>query len=205
MELFFAPFACSLASHIVCREADLPVTLRQVNLRTKEMVGGGNFLDVNPKGQVPTLRLDDGTVLTEGPAVLLYLAERQPKAGLAPAPGSPAYYRHLEWLSFISSELHKRTYWMIFWPDHGSDVATKAREAAVEKLARIEDILQSSEYLLGETFTAADAYLLWWLMLARHAEIDLDPFDALKDYLKRSAARPGASRAIKIEEALQGT
>ncbi len=110
MELFYAPLACSLASHIVCREADIPVTLRRVILSTKEIEGGGNLLDVNPKGAVPTLRRDDGTVLTEGSSVLQFLGDLRPASGLCPAFGTDDRYRLIEWLNFTSTELHKRVF-----------------------------------------------------------------------------------------------
>ena len=161
MELFYAPLACSLASHIVCREADIPVTLRQVKLSTKEIEGGGNLYDINPKGAVPTLRRDDGSVLTEGPSVLQYLGDLKPSSGLCPAFGTDERYRLVEWLNFVSTEMHKRVFYMMFTPESDDAAKVAARAVAPKRLDFVATGLMGRDYLLGDRFTVADAYLFW--------------------------------------------
>jgi len=202
MELYFSPYACSLASHIVCREARLPVTLRRVSIATKEMDGGGSFLDVNPKGQVPTLRRDDGSILTEGTAVLQYLADQSPQSALTPPAGSDAHYRMLEWLNFISTELHKRILYMIFSPDSDDAARSRARAVAPDRLARLADTLDRQDYLLGNAFSVVDAYLLWWLLLAPRAGVDLKPWPGLERFVARCLDRPQTRAAVEAERAL---
>jgi len=202
MELYFSPFACSLASHIVSREAGLQVELRRVSIATKEIAGGGNFYDVNPKGQVPTLRRDDGSILTEGPAVMHYLVDQNPRSGLKPPPGSDAHYRLIEWLNFISTELHKRVFYMIFAPDSDDAARSRARAAAPARLARVAETLDRQDYLLGDKFSMVDAYLLWWLLLAPRAGIDLKPWPSLERFVARCLERPETRAAVEAERAM---
>ncbi|MFO1080479.1 MAG: glutathione binding-like protein [Reyranellaceae bacterium] len=205
MELFYAPFACSLAAHIVCREAGLPVTLRRVTLSTKELESGGSLYDLNPKGAVPTLRRDDGSVLSENAAVLQYLGDRVPASGLCPPAGADERYRLAEWLSFIGTELHKRVFYMMFTPE--SDVAAKeaARAAAPKRLAVVAQALQGRDWLVGDTFTVADAYLFWWLSLAPRVGIDIAAHPGLEAYVARCTARPAVRAAVELETAQRGT
>lgn len=204
MELFFSPFACSLASHIACREAGLAPVLRRVTLASKEIEGGGNFFDINPKGQVPALRRDDGVVLTEGASVLQYIASLAPGSGLMPPAGSDAYWRALEWLNFVSSEMHKRIYFNIFSPESDDAARARAYAAAPAKLALVEKALTGQAYLTGDSFTVADAYLLWWLLLAPRVKIDLSPYPAIGAFVARASARPAVAAAVGAEMALLG-
>jgi glutathione S-transferase len=201
MELFYAPLACSLASHIVCREADVPVTLRRVTLSTKEIEGGGSLFDINPKGAVPTLRRDDGSVLTEGPAVLQYLADLRPSSGLCPEFGSDDRYRVIEWLNFVSTEMHKRVFYMMFTPESDDAAKTAARAAAPKRLAVVAHGLRGNRFLVGDRFTVADAYLFWWLTLAARVGIGTADHPEIEAYKTRCAARTGVRTALDIEMA----
>lgn len=204
MELYYAPLACSLASHITCREAGIPITLRRVTLSTKAIEGGGNLLDINPKGAVPTLRRDDGSVLTEGPSVLQYLGDLVPSSGLCPDPASDQRYRLAEWLNFISTELHKRVFYMMFTPESDQAAKAAARAAAPKRLELVGRHLQQSPFLLGETFTVADAYLFWWLTLAGRVGIAISDHPRLEAFKSRCASRPGVRAALEFELAQAG-
>ncbi len=201
MELFYSPFACSLASHIACREADLPVTLRRVTLSTKEIEGGGSLFDVNSKGAVPTLRRDDGSVLTEGPSVLQYLGDLKPSSGLCPAFGTDDRYRLIEWLNFVSTELHKRVFYMMFTPESDDAAKAAARASAPKKLEVVAKGLRGRDYLVGNGFTVADAYLFWWLTLAARVGIDTSGHPELEAYKVRCGSRPAVQAALKHETA----
>lgn len=201
MELFYSPLACSLASHIVCREADIPVTLRRVTLSTKEIEGGGSLFDINPKGAVPTLRRDDGSVLTEGPSVLQYLGDLKPASGLCPAFGTDERYRVIEWLNYVSTELHKRVFYMMFTPESDDAAKAAARAAAPRRLDFVARALDGRDYLAGSGFTVADAYLFWWLTLASRVGIDTSVYGVLEAYKSRCAGRPGVGAALSYEAA----
>jgi glutathione S-transferase len=202
MELFFIPFACSLAPHIVCREAALPVVLTRVHLRSKQMEGGGSLFDINPKGQVPTLRLDDGYVLTENAAVLQYLADMNPAAGLGGPAGGDGRYRLMEWLSFIGTEIHKRVLFTIFGQDNDDAARERARAEAPRKLAYVLRALEGRAYLLGDRFTVADAYLLWTLLVMPQAGVNTAAVATLQAYIDRCLARPGTAAAVEAERKL---
>lgn len=201
MELFYAPLACSLASHIVCREAGIPVTLRRVSLSTKEIDGGGSLFDINPKGAVPTLRRDDGSVLSEGPSVLQYLGDLKPASRLCPAFGTDERYRVIEWLNFVSTEMHKRVFYMMFTPESDDAAKAAARGAAPGKLDIVAKGLGGRDYLVGDAFTVADAYLFWWLTLAARVGINASNHAGIEAYKSRCAARPGVQAALNYEVA----
>lgn len=201
MELFYSPLACSLAPHIVCREAGIAVTLRRVSLSTKEIEGGGSLFDINPKGAVPTLRRDDGSVLTEGPSVLQYLGDLKPSSGLCPAFGADERYRVVEWLNFISTEMHKRVFYMMFTPESDEAAKAAARAAAPGKLGIVAKGLEGRDYLVGGGFTVADAYLFWWLTLASRVGINTSTHAGIEAYKARCAARPGVRAALDHEVA----
>jgi glutathione S-transferase len=197
MKLYFSPGACSLASHITLRELGLPVDIEKVDTNTKTTKTGADFNAINPKGYVPVLQLDDGAVLTEGPTILQYLADRKPDAGLAPANGSLMRYRLQEWLGFINSEIHKT-----FSPLWSPDTPEATKRASVEKLGKRFDYVQSKlgsqEYLMGH-FTIADAYLYTVLNWTSFLGIDLGKWPVLKAYHARVGARPSVQTAHKAE------
>jgi glutathione S-transferase len=200
MKLYFSPGACSLASHIVLHELDLPHETVRVDTKTKKTAGGDDYLQINTKGYVPALALDDGSVLTEGPAILQYLADRKPEVQLAPANGTMARYRLQEWLGYINSEIHK-SFSTFFIP--GTVDAEKA--AAGERLAKKFDWLQKTlsdgPYLTGDRFTVADAYLYTVLNWTGFVGIDLGKWPGLKTYHARVAERPSVQKAQAAEKA----
>lgn len=199
MKLYYAPFACSLAAHITCREAGLAVTLARTELSTKRVEGGEDLFQVNPMGQVPTLLTDDGLVLTENGAVLAYLADRAPEAALAPPPGDVARYELLRWLGFVATEIHKRGLAPIFSPDAPDAVRDFAR-SAIHKAFRVADAhLSTRQGLLGDGFTAADAYLFWALTITPHGGVSLDAYPSLRAFHARHLARPAVRQALSFE------
>jgi glutathione S-transferase len=198
MKLYYSPGACSLSPHIVIRELGLPVDLVKTDLAAKKTANGADFLGINPKGQVPTLELDDGQVLTEGPAIVQYLADRKPEAGLLPAAGSMERYRVQEWLNHITSELHK-SYTPLFNRDAPEDYKKIARANLAKRYRRIDEHLKGKAYLMGDRFSVADAYLFTVTNWAGHVAVDLAEFPNLQAFQKRVAARPGVQEALKAE------
>jgi glutathione S-transferase len=198
MKLYYSPGACSLSPHIVIRELGLPVELEKTDLGAKKTAKGVDFLTINPKGQVPTLELDDGQVLTEGPAIVQYLADRKPEAGLLPAVGSMDRYRVQEWLNHITSELHK-SYTPLFNPNVPEEYKTIARANLAKRYRRIDELLKGKSYLMGDRFTVADAYLFTVTNWAGHVAVDLTEFPNLQAFQKRVAERAGVKEALKAE------
>ncbi len=198
MKLFYASGACSLSPHIVAREAGIELRLQKVDLKTKTVISEGDFLAINPKGYVPALELDDGQVLTEGPAIVQYLADLKPEKGLAPPAGTLARYRLQEWLGYINSELHK-TYSPLFRPETPAETRTERLGYLAKRYAWVEKQLSGRPYLLGEHFTVADAYLFTVTRWAGHVKFDLSPFPNLRAFQERVAARPAVQAALKAE------
>ena len=202
MKLFYASGACSLSPHIVAQEAGIELSLQKVDLKTKTIASEGDFLAINPKGYVPTLQLDDGQVLTEGTAIVQYLADLKPERGLAPAAGTLARYRLQEWLGFINSELHK-TYSPLFRPDTPAETRAERQAYLSKRYALVEKHLAGHSYLLGDDFTVADAYLFTVTNWAGAVKLDLTPFPNLRKFQERVAARPAVKAAMKAEGLIQ--
>ncbi|MBX3159033.1 MAG: glutathione transferase GstA [Deltaproteobacteria bacterium] len=203
MKLYFAPGACSLSPHIVAQEAGIPLTLVKVDTRAKRTEDGRDFWTINPKGYVPTLELDDGEILTEGPAIVQYLADRKPEAKLVPpADGSLARYRVQEMLGFINSELHK-TYSPLFNPATPQEVRDERHAYLKKRYALLEERLAKHPYLFGEQFTAADAYLFVVTNWARPTKVDLSAFPHLLAFQARVAERPQVRAAMTAEGLLK--
>jgi len=201
MELYYSPGACSLAPHIVAREAGIPLELVRVDVKTKKTAGGEDFLAVNPKGYVPALRLDDGSILTEGPVVSQYLADRKPEARLLPDAGTLDRYRVQEMMGYINSEIHK-SYSPLFGPM--ADDARAEKVAYLRKrYALVERQLAGREWLVGESFTPADAYLFVVTQWAGYLKIDLAEFPNLLAFQKRVKARPAVQEALRAEGLLK--
>ena len=198
MKLYYAPGACSLASHIVATEAGLPLQLEKVDIRAGTTASGQDFRAINPKGYVPMLELDGGELLTEGTAIVQYLADLKPESGLAPANGTLPRYRLQEMLGYINSELHK-SYSPLFSPDTPEAVRAERKEYLRRRYALIEGVLASQPFLLGEQFSVADAYLFTVTNWARIVELDLSDFPALGDFQKRVAKRPAVLQAMQAE------
>jgi glutathione S-transferase len=202
LELYFRPFACSLASRIALLEAGIEARYVAVDLTSKRLAAGGDFFEVSNKGRVPVLRLEDGSLLSEGPAVLQYIADRSPEARLAPPPSDPERYRLQEWLNFVTTELHKAFLAPLFSDGTPEDVRNHARAQVGHNLGVVAAHLETRPFLLGEHFTVADAYLVWVLILTRYSGFDLGPYRALSAYLDRTLARPRVAEAVAIEREL---
>jgi glutathione S-transferase len=198
MKLYFAPGACSLSPHIVARELDIPLEIEKVDLKAKQTASGRDFLQINPKGYVPALELDNGEVLTEGPAIVQYLADQKPQAGLAPPNGTLTRARLQEMLNFISSELHK-TYSPLFSPATVAETRDERKEYLRKRYTYIDKLLAKRRFLLGDQFTVADAYLFVVTGWAKHADVDLSDFKAVADFQQRIAARPAVQAAMLAE------
>ncbi|HZS81592.1 MAG TPA: glutathione transferase GstA [Stellaceae bacterium] len=200
--LYFSPGACSLSPHIALREAGLPFSLEQVDLATKKTKAGADFLKINPKGQVPVLRLEDGEALTEGPAIVQYIADQAPASGLAPANGTIARYHLQEWLNFVTSELHKN-FTPLFKPNTPEAYKAIAKETLAARFAHLDKHLAGRQYLLGDKFTVADAYCFTVVGWSKYHAIDLAQWPNLKAFMDRVAARPKVQEAMKAEGLLK--
>ena len=198
MELYYTPGACSLSPHIVLREAGLPFTLQKVDLKSKAIESGGDFNGVNGKGYVPALKLDNGQVLTEGPAIVQYIADLKPEAGIAPAAGTMERYKLQEWLNFITAELHKAMGSM-FNPAQTPEWKEAVKATLSKRLDWLSKQLEGKNYLMGETFSVADAYLFTVLGWAAHVGFDLSKWPVLQQYSARVGARPKVVEALKAE------
>lgn len=198
MKLYYSPAACSLAPHIVLREAGLPFELVRVDTSTHKLADGSDYYAINPKGQVPVLELDDGSRLTEGPIICQYLADRAENRQLMPAPGTMQRYRVMEWQNYITSELHK-SFSPLFGPAFDGTAKKTFRENLAKKFAWVVEQLGDKPYLTGETFTAADAYLFVVSGWARFVDLDLSHLPQLTAFRERVAARPAVAQALKAE------
>lgn len=203
MKLYYSPGACSLSPHIVAREAGIAIDLAKVDLKTKTLAeGGSSYLAVNSKGYVPALQLDDGAVLTEGPVIVQYLADQKPDTRLAPKTGTMARLQLQEWLNFITSELHKA-----FGAFFNPAVTPEWRKGVSDRLdircAWLAQQLEGKQYLMGDQFSVADAYLFTVLNWAPMVKFDLGKWPAVTAYQQRVAARPKVQEALKAEGLLK--
>lgn len=198
MKLYYAPGACSLASHITCEEAGVPCEYVKVDLRAKKLEDGSDYLAINPKGAVPALGLDTGGVLTENAIVMQYIADQAPGTALVPAHGTFDRYRLAEWLNYIATEIHKG-YGPLWNPKSADEVKENARKALATKFDYVGKRIASTPYLMGDTFTVADAYLFVMLNWAGFHKLDLSPWPMLQAYHKRIGERPAVQRALRAE------
>ena len=198
MKLYYAPGACSLSPHIVAREAGLNIQLQKVNTKDKSMEGGGDFWKVNARGYVPVLELDNGERLTEGPAIVQYLADQKPETGLAPKAGTLERYRLQEWLNFLTSEVHKQ-FSPLFKPNTPDDYKPIAKENLANRFNWINEQLAGKDYLMGKQFTVADAYLFVLTNWTKPTQIDLSKWPNIAAFQKRVAARPKVKEAMQAE------
>jgi glutathione S-transferase len=198
MKLYFSPGACSMASHIVLFETGLPFTTEQVDLRSKRTAGGADFTQINPQGYVPALELKDGTVLTEGPAIVQFLADLAPASNLAPANGTLERYQLIALLNFIASELHKN-FSPLFDPQTGAEAQQQRRAALGKRYAHVEQLLSDNDFLTGASFTVADAYLFTVSNWAGRVNVDLSEFRNLQAWLSRVAMRTSVQQAMRTE------
>jgi glutathione S-transferase len=202
MKLYFSPGSCSFSPHIALCEAGLACDLVRVNLKTHQLADGGDFHAINAKGSVPVLELDSGERLTEGPAIVQYIADQAPQSGLAPANGSWERYRLQEWLNFITSELHKG-FSPLFNPKSPDETKTQARDKLNERLSWVDAQLQGKSYLMGDTFTVADGYLFTVAGWGKLVGVDITPRTHLSAFMARVAARPAVQAALKAESGLK--
>lgn len=202
MELYYTPGACSLSPHITLLEAGLPFALRKVDLKVKQTESGEDFTGINGKGYVPALKLDDGYVLTEGPAIVQYVADRNPAAGLVPAAGTPERYRMQEMLNFISAEIHKLMGSM-FNQAQTPEWREQVKTTLGKRLDWLARQLAGKTWLMGERFSVADAYLFTVLNWAGMVKFDLAPWPLLQQYCARVAQRPKVIEAMKAEGLIQ--
>jgi glutathione S-transferase len=198
MKLYYFTGACSLSPHIVALEAGVPVTMVKIDSKTKKIESGADYLAINSKGTVPALQLDDGRVLTEGPAIVQYLADLKPESGLAPRAGTFERYQLMEILNYITSEVHK-TFTPLFNPASSAEVKETAVTSLGKKFDWLSAFLGKKPFLLGNTFTVADAYLFTVLNWTGHVKIDLAKWPILADYKARVAKRPKVIEAMKAE------
>ncbi len=198
MKLFLKPGACSLSPHIVLEELGLPYQTEVVDLKTRQTASGQDFLAINPKGYVPALQLDSGELLTEGPAIVQYLADLAPEKQLAPANGTLARYQLQSWLTFIGTELHKSCS-PFFNPAAPQAMKDLARANLERRLAYTAQQLEGRNYLLGDEFSVADAYLFTVLGWFKFVPVDLSAWPVLQAYQARVAARPAVLAALKAE------
>lgn len=198
MKLFYAPGACSLSPHIVLNELDLPYTVEKVDLKNHTTASGADFYSINAKGYVPALQLDNGEVLTEGPAIVQYLADQKPQAGLLPPAGSLERARVQEWLNFIGTELHK-TLGALFNPSISAEAKAKTLDTFGKRLGFVEKALQGKDFLTGKSFSVADAYLFTIVNWAPKLSIDISPWPTVAEFQKRVASRPAVQKTLKAE------
>jgi len=198
MQLYYSPGACSLASHIIVREAGLKIDLRRADTKTKKLEDGSDYFAINSKGAVPALKLDNGQVLTEGPAILQYLADQKPESHLAPKNGTFERSKLQEWLNYITSEVHK-TFSPLFSPAADDNVKAYAKMNIDKRFDWLDKQLAGKQYLTGDTFTIADAYLFVVANWSNFVGIDLGRWPNLKAFQDRVAARPKVQEAMAEE------
>jgi glutathione S-transferase len=198
MKLYYSPGACSLASHIALAEAGVRFDLVKAALQTHTLADGSDYYQVTAKGQVPLLELDDGARLSEGPVILQYIADHAPASGLAPATGTMERYRAMEWLNFITSELHKG-FSPLFNPNMPQDAKEIFAARLKDKFAYVDRQLEGKDYLMGQQFCVADGYLFTMLLWADGRGIDLSGFANLQAFRARMNARPAVQGAMKAE------
>ncbi|SEA17354.1 glutathione transferase GstA [Microbulbifer marinus] len=200
MKLFYAPGACSLSPHIVACEAGIDLEMCKVDLQEHKTESGADYREINPKGCVPALQLEGGEILTEGPAIVQFIAEQKPDANLAPEYGSLAHYRLLEWLNYIAAEVHK-AFVPLFW-DGSDEEKAQAKKTIASRFDFIEERLQH-DYLMGDDFTVADAYLFTIASWLDKQNIDTSGWPRLQAFQQRMQERPAVQKAMREEGLLQ--
>lgn len=192
--------ACSLAARLAAAEAGIEIELAHVDLKSKRLADGQSYLEVNPLGQVSVLRLPNGRLLSETSAVLMWL---QANAGptMAPIPAdSDDFYELLRWIGFCATELHKQMFRVLFYPEATEEVKARVRALAPARFAVLDDHLRGRQYLVGEHFSSADAYLVWALQLMDRAQLDPSHYSALHDYHQRHNARPKVIDLLRSDQ-----
>jgi glutathione S-transferase len=202
MKLYYSPGACSLSPHIVLRESGLPFTPVMASTKTHQLPDGTDYYTINPLGYVPLLELDDGTRLAEGPAIVQYIADQVPAKKLAPPAGTMERYRLQSWLTFIGTELHK-SIGSMFNKSFGDQAMAVFKKKGEERLAWVDKQLAGKQYLMGDQFTVADAYLFTVAGWGRYVGVDIKSLPNLSAFMARVAARPAVQEAMKAEGLLK--
>ena len=197
MKLYYMPAACSLSVQIALHELGLPYEKVLVDSKTLKLADGGDYLAVNPRGQVPLLELDDGTRLTEGPVIVQYLADQQPDRGLMPPVGTLDRYRELEWLNYLTSEVHQRFYPLFKFAHFADETKHDLRDDLDRRFSFVSTRLGDGDWLMGDTFTVADGYLYTMLRWTGFLKVDLGRWPNLVAYRARVAARPAVQAALR--------
>ena len=198
MKLYYSPGACSLSPHIVLEEAGLKYQAIKADLKSKVTEAGADFKKTSALGYVPALELDDGTVLTEGPAIVQYIADKVPEKKLAPANGSMDRYKMQSWLNFVSTEMHKG-FSPLFNPSMPDDAKKIAKERLATRFVHLDQHFAKNQYLMGATYSVPDAYCFTILNWAKPTGVDLSPYPNLQAYHARVAGRPAVQAAMKAE------
>ena len=198
MKLYYSPGACSLSPHIIACEAELPIELIKVDLASKLTETDEDFKQLNPNCYVPLLILDDGNSLTEGPAIIQYLADQAPDKKLIPPAGTFERYQLQQWLNFISTEIHK-SFSPLFNPVAPEAAKELATDLLIKRLETVAEHLASQPYLLGEHYSVADAYLFVTLSWGQYVNIDISRWPALARYADKISERPAVQKAMKAE------
>lgn len=185
-----APLTCSLASRIAAAEGEVPLDIAYLNLKTKELEAGGSLFDINPLGQVSVLRLDSGEILTETSTVLIWIQSQSKNDAFRRDPADPAYFQMLRWIAFCATELHKQIFRVVFYPEATDPVKDRIRGLAPKRFEVLDTQLSDRPFLLGDRFSAADAYLTWFFVLAERAQVDPAGYGRLCDYRDRMLERP---------------
>lgn len=188
--LMHAPLTCSLAARIAAAEADVPLDIHYLNLATKEFENGGSLYDINPLGQVSTLKLDSGEIITETSTVLLWIQSQSQKPGFQRGPEHADYFQMIRWIAFCATELHKQIFRVVFYPEATDEVKDRVRDLAPLRFDVLNAHLSDREFLVGNTFSAADAYLAWFFVLADNAKLNASPYPHLSAYSQRMLDRP---------------
>ena len=199
MKLYYSPGACSLAPHIVAREAGVALDLEKVDLAAHKLADGSDYYDVNPRGYVPAIRVKaDEPVLTEANVVVQFLADQKPEAGLMPKLGTPERYRAQQWLAFVATELHKNFSWL-WYKDTPAETKATVKDKLNKRFAELDGHLKNNDYLLGKSFSAADAYAFTIINWVNFLGMNLKSFPNLQAFMDRVAARPKVQEALKAE------
>ena len=198
MKLYYTPGACSISPHIALCEAGIAHQIEKVDLKAKKTESGADYLAINAKGYIPALQLDNGEVLVEGVAIVQYIADQKPESGLAPKAGTMERYRLMEWLTFISSELHK-TFSPLFNPAMPDEAKKIFRDRLAQRWAYVDKQLAGKNYLMGANFSVADGYLYNMTRWAKRVELDLSGCPNVTAFVARVEARPKVVEALKAE------
>ena len=199
--LYHAPLTCSLAARIAAAEGNVPLNIEYLNLRTKELENGGSLYDVNPLGQVSTLKLDNNEIITETSTTILWLQSQSKDPNFHISPSSPEFYQMARWVAFCATELHKQIFRVVFYPEATDEVKDRVRDLAPLRFEVLNKHLSDRPYLLGDNFTAADAYLTWFFVLSKNALLDPSTYEHLVAYQERTLNRPLIRELIESDRA----